>query len=51
MIGLLTAVEMEDAVIFNERIDDIDYTIILTAGLTNTSAPNIEEVKIIWSLK
>ncbi len=47
MIGLLTAVEMDDAVIFNERIDDIDYTIILTAGLTNKCAPLIEVPNII----
>ena len=41
MIGLLTAVEMEDAVMVNEKVNDVDYTIILTAGILNTSAPNI----------
>ena len=42
MIGLLTAVEMNEAVITNQKVDNIDYTIILTAGLTNVSAPKIE---------
>ncbi len=41
MIGLLTAVEMADAILINEKVDNIDFTIILTAGLTNTSGPKI----------
>lgn len=46
-IGLLTAVEMNDIVLINEKVNNIEYTIILTAGLTNTSAPNIEDLDII----
>ena len=46
-IGLLTAVEMNDIVLINEKVNNIDYTIVLTAGLTNTSAPNIEDLDII----
>lgn len=43
-IGLLTAVEMKDAVIINDKVNNIDYTIVLTAGLTNTCAPNVEDL-------
>lgn len=42
MIGLLTAVEMVDAILINEKVDNIDFIIILTAGLTNTSGPKID---------
>ena len=41
-IGLFTAVEMKEAVLINEKVDDVDYTIILTAGLTNVISPIIE---------
>ena len=43
MIGLLTAVKMKDAIIINNNINKVDYTLILTAGLTNTSIPLIED--------
>ncbi|MHA2260591.1 MAG: adenosylcobinamide amidohydrolase [Promethearchaeota archaeon] len=42
VIGLLTAVEMADAILINEKVDNIDFTIILTVGLTNTSGPKID---------
>ncbi len=41
-IGLLTAVEMKNAILLYESVDNINYIVILTAGLTNTSAPDIE---------
>ncbi|MFW9971428.1 MAG: adenosylcobinamide amidohydrolase [Candidatus Odinarchaeota archaeon] len=46
-IGLFTAVEMKKAVLVNEKVDDVDYTLILTAGLTNTSAPIIKDLDLI----
>ncbi|MBN1800362.1 MAG: adenosylcobinamide amidohydrolase [Candidatus Lokiarchaeota archaeon] len=38
-IGLLTAVKMEEAVLINEKIDNINFTVVLTAGLSNSIAP------------
>ena len=46
-IGLFTAVEMKEAVLINEKVDDVDYTLILTAGLTNASAPIIKDSDLI----
>ncbi|MFX1274816.1 MAG: adenosylcobinamide amidohydrolase [Promethearchaeota archaeon] len=45
VIGLLTAVKMNNAVIMNEKIDDIDYIVAITAGLSNLIAPDIEDVQ------
>jgi len=42
IIGLLTAVKMAATILINEKVDNIDFTIILTAGLTNTSGPKID---------
>ncbi len=47
MIGLLTAVEMDEAILKNGNVDDIDYTFILTAGLTNVSSPKIDNSNIL----
>ncbi len=47
MIGLLTAVEMDEAILKNGNVDDIDYTFIVTAGLTNVSSPKIDNSSIL----
>ena len=44
MIGLLTAVNMEDMVLINEKVDGINYTLILTAGILNPAGPCDEEL-------
>ena len=46
MIGLLTAVEMEDAVMINDRVNNINYTLIITAGISNPSAPILENTYV-----
>lgn len=38
-IGLLTAVKMSEAVFFNEKIDNINFTSLITAGFSNSIAP------------
>jgi len=44
VIGLLTAVKMNNSVIMNEKIENIDYIVIITACLSNLIAPNIDHV-------
>ncbi len=47
-IGLFTAVKMKNAVFLNDNLDNINYTLIITAGLTNANIPlfsNIENQK------
>lgn len=47
VIGLLTAVKMNKAVIINEKIENIDYIVVITAGLSNLIAPDIEDFHFI----
>ncbi len=44
-IGLLTAVEMKKAIFLDKKVDEINCIFIVTAGLTNTCAPDIENIK------
>ena len=43
IIGLLTAVKMNEAIIVNDKIQDIDYLTVITAGLSNTIAPYYDD--------
>jgi len=44
-VGLFTAVNINDAVNLNNNIDDINYTIIITAGIGNASIPLINNIE------
>ncbi|MFX1258949.1 MAG: adenosylcobinamide amidohydrolase [Promethearchaeota archaeon] len=39
MIGLLTAVKMNECILINEINDNVNYSIVLTAGILNPSGP------------
>ncbi|MFX1238839.1 MAG: adenosylcobinamide amidohydrolase [Promethearchaeota archaeon] len=44
-IGLLTAVKMKNAVIVNDKAGDINYTLAITAGLSNIISPFTKGIK------
>ena len=49
MIGLLTAVDMDDIIILNESVDNINYIIALTAGISNACSPEDQDNNLFFN--